>query len=1130
MTSELSPDDEELLAELLLDWEDSLNSPPPKTPEELCQQRMDLVDELKRRIAMLHTMNRLMISPTAVTRFDPGGTPESFVISDFPQIPGYEIVEDIGRGGMGIVYKATQLSVKRFVAIKVINSVGQNQAGLIDRLRREADALGRLNHEHVIRVHDVIDRGGLVCLVLEYVDGRNLDQRESASAIDPRSAAEIALTVATTMADVHRTGMLHRDLKPANLLRDKQGNVKISDFGLAKHLGNESSSTVTGERIGTPSFMAPEQAFGISAEIGVWTDVYAIGATLYDLITGRPPFVGTTVLATLSQLKELEPVSPRLLVPGIPRDLETICLKCLAKEPSRRYPSAASLAADLQKFLEGKSISARPANSLELGWRWTKRNPDRAGWIAAIVLGLITAMGLGAWELTRIHYAATLAKSQADALEAERQNGRVQEFYRSLGKIRERSLRRPTGWSWANREQLKQIAPLRPANDQNALYQLRSEVTNALAAFDARKQRELLHGFDPYAIEFRPDGTVLVAGANADDDEGIKLAFLDTTTWEVIYTLNFPVDEEWVKHRPDGVRSMLFSPDGKELYVGCRSGWIRVFDLTLRTEVRQWRAHNHYIFRLRFTSDGKSLLSCSKDQSLKKWSLNGQKLAEVPHNSELKDLVVLNDDISPTTPHIAVAGDPPLWLRESDFQQAESTGNAGEHLKQGYEFAARYPDGGGWIRDSGSGFEALSSYNQRSLQRLIDPKDKFRRIGEMHGIEISPDGRWLITTKSDSAKLWDLAAGRREVELQTASRGRVVGRFHPHQSQLVLTGDTKLTIYELTPESIWENRVKQASKIYRSALSPDGQCIAAVRGIYPGAGMVGQIVTDERGDRLTHAEAVSLSTYPIRFSPDGKKICFSPGNKNFRLISRNGQDLQFFQQDNDLNVDQIRFSPDGRFVYFTSRAKITFPDMQELDRYTGEVRVLDMESLQCRSVWVNRESERILRTSKFESLEVGPGFLCCSSSDKCIRILDREYGTVVATQELEAICDTLSLAHDESCVVAGTRYGDLLVIDVPSGAIRQMIHAHDDIITAVTFAGPDLVISASHDRNLKLWKFHQGELSELLVFGPVSETIKELNASTDGRIVSVLVEDETAIRVLRVDTLREQLQEYGLDW
>ena len=161
---------------------------------------------------------------------------------------------------------------------------------------------------------------------------------------------------------------------------------------------------------------------------------------------------------------------------------------------------------------------------------------------------------------------------------------------------------------------------------------------------------------------------------------------------------------------------------------------------------------------------------------------------------------------------------------------------------------------------------------------------------------------------------------------------------------------------------------------------------------------------------------------------------------------------------------------------------------------------------------------------------MGPGFLCCSSSDKCIRILDREYGTVVATQELEAICDTLSLAHDESCVVAGTRYGDLLVIDVPSGAIRQMIHAHDDIITAVTFAGPDLVISASHDRNLKLWKFHQGELSELLVFGPVSETIKELNASTDGRIVSVLVEDETAIRVLRVDTLREQLQEYGLDW
>ena len=1138
MTRKLSPDDEELLADLLLRWEDSLDSTEPQTAELLCGQRADLVVELSRRMSALGSMDRLMTDGRARTRLMDPAEFESISAPDCPSIPGFRILGEIGRGGMGIVYKAVQLNLGRHVALKLINSLSQNPKMLISRLRVEAESLAKLNHEHVIRVHDVIDRQGMVCLVLEYVDGGNLAQRDTQSSIDSKSAAQIALTVAETMSDVHRARLLHRDLKPGNVLRDSRGRIKISDFGLAKHLAPNSLVSMTTEGIGSPSYMAPEQAIGVAKEIGEWTDVYGIGATLYDLITGRPPFLGATHLATLEQVRSNDPVSPRLLVPEIPIDLETICLKCLAKEPRNRYPTAAALASDLKNFLEGKPISARPLGPIGQTWRWTKRNPDRAGLIAAMAVGFMLAVGLGAWEITRLNDAANEKQLRENNLEVALDRAQTKEFYLSLSEISDQSLRTPTGWSWANLDALKKVAPLRPHDDQAALIRLRSEATKALTAFDARKQRELLHGFDPYAIEFSPDGSLLAAGANADDKGTVKVALIDTATWETKHTLNFEGYAPWVRDKPDGVRSLLFSPDGKELYVGSRSGWIYVFALSSMKQVRHWSAHGDYILRIRFSSDEKTLLTCSKNKVVKKWTQEGQQLLEVIHDCELTDLVVVNDRHYPQTPMIAVAGQNPLWLRESDFRRIEPDESQREKWNRSHQVTAAYPDGGGWIRDSGSTLEVLDSHHAQSLRKIVDRNGRLRSRSEFDGIDVSHDGRLLFTSNADAAKLWDLAGGQLVTEIPVAGRSRVVSRFKPRSDIAVLANNSRLTVYEMAAESIWKNRLQQPHILRHMTITADGARVAATRfhGFYNQSNDACEpynqlLISDTEQPTIT-----ILNTYPgrlpnsVRCVPGGHGVCMS-----FIDI----QTLQQFHFDRSLgfgvrspefiDVDYVRFSPDGRRLYFTAKTVVGPSDVN--DRPSSAIKVLETATSEVKTLWANSESERTLRISKIESFAVGSKYLVCSSLDGNIRTLDPESGSVLGMLSLNTVSDAVALAPNEKNFVAGTQQGELLVVSVPSGTIRQKIAAHLDTVKAVAFAGPDLVVSCSRDRDLKLWKVgEEGMLTELLTLGPLSDQVRELSASDDGNVVAVLVEEETAVRILRVDLLRQRLAEYGLDW
>jgi serine/threonine protein kinase len=333
----------------------------------------------------------------------------------WPTISGYEILAELGRGGMGVVYKAVQLSLNRVVAIKVILAGPHATADVLERFRTEALVLARLQHPHIVQVHEVGEQNGLPYFVMEYVDGESL-ARQSRTPYPLKQAAELVELLARAMHAAHQQGVIHRDLKPANVLLGRGRcasewppeivhtamradpsplvTVKITDFGLAKQLDATSGLTQTGQLMGTPSYMAPEQARGDVLQIGPPADVYALGATLYEALTGRPPFAGTTALETIQQVLHADPVAPGRLRPGMARDLETICLKCLEKSPVNRYGSAAALADDLRRFLTGEPIRGRRVSMLRRLGKWSRRRPALAALTATTCVAVAALLGI----------------------------------------------------------------------------------------------------------------------------------------------------------------------------------------------------------------------------------------------------------------------------------------------------------------------------------------------------------------------------------------------------------------------------------------------------------------------------------------------------------------------------------------------------------------------------------------------------------------------------------------------------------------------------------------------------------------------------------------------------------------
>jgi tetratricopeptide (TPR) repeat protein/tRNA A-37 threonylcarbamoyl transferase component Bud32 len=370
------------------------------------------------------------LGSTRSFHFDPGSR-ESFIVAapsaTSPAIPGYQVEAELGHGGMGVVYRARHLGLKRRVALKMIRDGGIARPDQRERFLREAQIVAHLRHPNIVQIFDIGESAGLLYVALELLEGGTLADRIDGTPQPPTAAAPLLVVLAEAIEAAHQEGVIHRDLKPSNILFDGAGTPKVADFGLAKRLDpDEAGQTASGQILGSPSYMAPEQADGKTRETTPAADVYALGAILYEMLTGRPPFKGESAMDTIRLVLEADLVPPSRLNPRIPRDLETICLACLQKSPARRYPAATRLADDLRRFLTGRPVWARRTPPWERGWKWCRRNKVAATLLALGTLGTLGGAAAGVWHNGRLR-AAEVAEQARVSKERGRLGGMLDE-------------------------------------------------------------------------------------------------------------------------------------------------------------------------------------------------------------------------------------------------------------------------------------------------------------------------------------------------------------------------------------------------------------------------------------------------------------------------------------------------------------------------------------------------------------------------------------------------------------------------------------------------------------------------------------------------------------------------------
>jgi serine/threonine protein kinase len=367
----------------------------PATPEEVCKSYPELLPVVRKKWRRIRRLSADLDAP--FPPLDDAAPPPQE--TDLPLVPGYEVEAVLGRGGMGIVFRARHLRLNRLVALKML--VAGTYAAPHERARfqREAEAVARLKHANIVQVYDIGDSDGRPYFTMEYLESGSLAHKLAGTPQPVRHAAQLVATLAGAVQAAHERGIVHRDLKPANVLLAEDGTPKITDFGLARQQGDGAGLTQTGMAIGTPSYMAPEQARGRPDAVGPAVDVYALGAILYELLTGRPPFRAATAAETVQQVMSQEPAPPSRLNTQVPRDLETICLKCLNKEPPSRYGTAEELAQDLRRYLRGEPVLARRAGSAERLVKWTRRNRSLA---ASLISGILLLNGIVAVSVSML--------------------------------------------------------------------------------------------------------------------------------------------------------------------------------------------------------------------------------------------------------------------------------------------------------------------------------------------------------------------------------------------------------------------------------------------------------------------------------------------------------------------------------------------------------------------------------------------------------------------------------------------------------------------------------------------------------------------------------------------------------
>ncbi|HVS38076.1 MAG TPA: serine/threonine-protein kinase [Gemmataceae bacterium] len=703
------------------------------------------------------------------------GPAPSAVERDSP--PGYEILRELGRGGMGVVYQARHVALDRVVALKMILAGGHAGAADLARFKTEAEAVARLQHPNIVQIFEVGEHGGLPFFSLEFCGGGSLDKKLNGTPLPPKEAAALVETLARAMQAAHDKGVIHRDLKPANVLLAEDGTPKITDFGLAKKLDADLGQTRTGSVMGTPSYMAPEQAGGKSKEMGPLCDVYSLGAILYECLTGRPPFRAATPLDTMMQVVSDDPVPPRQLQSKTPRDLETICLKCLEKQPGRRHATAAELAEDLGRWQRGEPVRAQPPSmGYVLGKQIRRyRTPltVAAGMLLLLAAVVTTAfvLLLGAWGTAQKNF-ETADKNGRDLKQALGSLNKQLTFSarlaarRSDAELHAGNLRDSLNWMLNAYELAPRDDPARP------------RYLRPIGVWGrGLSGRAFWHDDRVTAASFSPDGRLLVT---ASCDHTARL-------WDVAS------GKELQRFLHDGaVNAASFSPDGRLLVTASSDETARVWDLASGKE-RQRLQPGGQVYAASFSPDGRLLVTASNDRTAWLWDLaSGKELQRFQHDQP----VVVGASFSPDGRTVLTAS----YDNTARLWDA-ATGNELQRFKHnGGMFGASFsPDGRMVITANFDDAAELWDAAGKELQSLKhDPLVTSNRVApKVVGASFSPDGRRVLTACDDgTARLWDVASGK-ELERLLHAGTVIAASFSPDGAAVVTANEKSARVWDV---------------------------------------------------------------------------------------------------------------------------------------------------------------------------------------------------------------------------------------------------------------------------------------------------------------------------------------------
>jgi WD40 repeat protein/serine/threonine protein kinase len=1034
-----------------------------------------------------------------------------------PAVLGYEILDELGRGGMGVVYKARQVQLNRVVALKMILAGAHAGPQELARFRVEAEAIARLQHPNIVQVHEVGEHGGLPFFSLEFCGGGSLEKKLGGTPLPPREAARLAEVLARAMDAAHGAGIVHRDLKPANILLASGGcqppvaaestggshpphagnTPKITDFGLAKKLDAGTGQTASGAIIGTPSYMAPEQAGGQSKKVGPRADVYALGAILYELLTGHPPFKAATAMDTLLQVLSEEPVPVRQLQPQVPRDLETIALKCLQKQAGKRYVSAQALADDLGRFLTGEPVSARPVGRLERLSKWARRRPALASLVVVSVLAVLALIYFAATltqEVERAERAEKNSKQEASEADSARKRAETQrdraEYLAYVGQLslaqrewhdgevfRAKRLLDATqesrrGWEYRYLDTLfNHLGQRTLIRDMNGVTSIclspngrrlaTANWTGTVRMWDALTGREILC-ITRYTrllttVCFSPDGQRLAAGSGGGDKKGQRLPgevkVWDTATGHELLTL---------KGHTDRVTSVCFSPDGQRLASASLDGGLKLWDAATGHEVLSLKGHTCDIHRVCFSPDGKRLASGSGERDQQGNPLPGEvrmwdtATGQVVFTLKGHTRGVTSVCFSPDGLRLASASEDQtliVWNAATGQEVRRVKGHT-----RGVTSVCFSPDGRRLA--SASLDNMVKVWDTATGKELLTFKG---HIGGVLSVCFSPDGGRLISASNDNTvKVWDAVLGQGVLTLQAHPGGVPSVCFSPDgkrlasaSGQLGKAGEVKVWD-ALTGQQVlsFKGHTKGATS---ACFSPDGRRLACA--------------SDKMvkvWDVATGHELLSLpGNIGVCFSPEGKRLVTASDDRTLKVCDAATGRLLLALQGHSASVTSVCFSPDGQRLASAGGAW----DQQGMPS-SGEVKV-----------WDAATGQELLslqgHTGPVFSVCFSPNGQCLASAsdDGTVKVWDAATGQQTLTLKgyagggVNSVC----FSPDGQRLASGSIDRTVKIWDAHKGQEVLTLKEQTGMVRSMCFS-PDgkRLASASHNGTVKIWDASEG--------------------------------------------------------